>query len=351
MRPSADPPPLTRHPRRRGAPFLEDVPLAEYAVVEGRRPVPAAPLVSIVVPVRNRRDLVGDTLRALFAQDMPDGAYEVIVVDNASTDGTRALLEEAAHCSPAPFSALLSSRNRGPSASRNAGLLRARGLVVAFTDSDCVPTSGWLRSMMGAFTEGVGVVQGRTIAHPDQPQPLFNHFIETLEFDGSYSTSNVAYLRAAAVDAGGFDPGCAYWEDVDLGWRLHRAGWRSAFSREALVYHQVLRLSPSGWLRNAWHYHIWPAKAARYPEFGRYLIAGTWSDRSHLYFQACALGVFLARWRRAFALLALPYLVLTYRERWVGRCPPLRVAAHVLRDGIALAAALSGSVRFRRLVL
>jgi len=339
--------------RREAAPagFLDGVAPSMYEVVARGGPSGDTPYVSVVVPTYNRRDLLADTLEALMDQEMSPGSYEVLVIDNASTDETTSLLANMAETSPVAFTGIRSKRNRGPAVSRNVGVLNARGRIVAFTDSDCVPTRGWLKSLVGAFTEGVGAVQGRTVAHPGQPQPLFNHFIETLEFDGSYSTSNVAYLREAVIATGGFDPGCSYWEDVDLGWRVHRASWRSVFSHEALVYHQVLRLSSVGWIMNAWRYHVWPAKAARYPEFGRYLILGLWSNRQHPLFQAFALGAVLAAWRRPFLLLTLPYVLLPFRRRLIGRWPLLRAAAHIVRDGVALAALIAGSIRFRRPVL
>lgn len=340
--------------RRREAPaagFLDAVRPSMYEVVARGGPSDDTPLVSVVVPTYNRCDLLADTLQALVDQEMPPGSYEVLVVDNASTDGTTGLLLNLAKTSPVAFIGIRSKRNRGPAVSRNVGVLNARGRIVAFTDSDCVPTRGWLKSLVGAFSEDVGAVQGRTVAHPDQPQPLFNHFIETLEFDGSYSTSNVAYLREAVIAIGGFDPGCSYWEDVDLGWRVHRASWRSVFSDEALVYHQVLRLPAIGWILNAWSYHVWPAKAARYPEFGHYLFSGLWSNRQHLLFQAAALGTVLAAWRRPFLLLTLPYALVPFRRRLTGRWPILRATAHLARDCVALAALIAGSIRFRRPVL
>lgn len=322
-----------------------------YEVVAqgGRRD--GTPDITVVVPTFNRRDLLADTLNALMDQDIPQDEYEVIVVDNASSDDTTSLLREIAGSSPVAFTGIRSKRNRGPAVSRNVGVLNARGRIVAFTDSDCVPTRRWLKSLAAAFTDGVGAVQGRTVARPDQTQPLFNHFIETLDFDGSYSTSNVAYLKEAIVGSGGFDPGCSYWEDVDLGWRVHRARWRSVFSDDAEVYHQVLRLSAVGWILNAWRYHVWPAKAARYPEFGRYLFFRLWSNPLHPVFQAFVLGVVLAVWRRRFILLTLPYLLFPFRQRLIGRRPLLRASAHMVRDGVALAALIAGSIRFRRPVL
>jgi GT2 family glycosyltransferase len=199
---------------------------------------------------------------------------------------------------------------------------------------------------------GAGVVQGRTLPPGDQPQPLFNHFIETTRFDGSFSTSNVAYRRDALLDAGGFDPECDYWEDVDLGWRVTELGWEARFATEALVYHQVLALSAGAWLRHAARVGNYPAKVARYPEFRRHLSMRLWVDPSLALFHAAILGLALGSRKPPFLLLTLPYLAsLVARKRFVGRRPPLRAAAYVARDAVSTAALIAGSVRHRTVVL
>jgi glycosyltransferase involved in cell wall biosynthesis len=97
----------------------------------------------------------------------------------------------------------------GAAGGRNVGISLARGAFIAFTDSDCTPSAGWLRAAMRAFDDQqVGIVQGRTI--PARPQaPLFEHHIETGRMDGHFSTSNVVYRREA-IKRLRFDPagGC-----------------------------------------------------------------------------------------------------------------------------------------------
>jgi GT2 family glycosyltransferase len=202
------------------------------------------------------------------------------------------------------------------------------------------------------MSESVGVAQGRTTADPEQPQPLFNHFIETNRFDGSFSTSNVCYRREALEAAGGFDPACDYWEDVDLGWRVRRLGWDAVFVPEALVYHQVIKVSPIDWLIQARRWGNWPAKAARYPEFRRYLFLRLWSDPWHPLFQAFVAGAALSLWRRQFLLLAVPYLAtFPLRGRLVGRQPLLRAAANMARDAVSFISLVTGSIRYKSPVL
>ncbi len=333
--------------------FLDLASAPGYRIVAEGGPDVPMPAISVIVPTRNRRDLIRDAIGGLLAQDLPVGEFEIIVVDNASTDGTEDVLRACADGSPVRFVGVVMHVDRGPAISRNVGVTLARGRLVAFTDSDCVPSPGWLRSCVDAMTAPhVGVVQGMTLPSPGQQQPLFNHFIETKQLDGSFSTSNVCYRRDALLAAGGFDPACEYWEDVDLGWRVRRLGWDVRFEETALVHHQVIRLSAWQWLTHPRHFYNWPAKAARYPEFRRHLVLGVWVHWSHALFECFVLGVALARWRRLTLLLALPYVAaFAVRRRLSGRWPVLKLLAHFTYDCVACGALVAGSLRFRRPVL
>jgi glycosyltransferase involved in cell wall biosynthesis len=313
----------------------------------------AEPKVSVVVPTHNRRDLLEETIRALFRQDLDPQLYEVIVVDNASSDGTTAMLERLVEEAPTRLLALRLTEDRGPAAGRNVGLIHARGEQVAFTDSDCLPSAGWLGACLEKMTPEVGVVQGQTLPDPSKGQPFFNHFIETRRLDGSFSTSNVCYRRGAICAAGGFDPRCDYWEDTDLGWRVRRDGWMMTFNEEAIVYHQVLPLSPSEWVRWPLRFRTMPAKAARYPEFRSFLFLRLWVDWYHALFSlalvAIPFGVFI---HYGLFFLAMPYLVaIPVRHELKGRWPPVKAVFHLVWDLVSLYALLVSSVRHRALVL
>ncbi|HEY2428771.1 MAG TPA: glycosyltransferase family A protein, partial [Acidimicrobiales bacterium] len=111
----------------------------------------APPQVSVVIPTHNRAGMVTETLRALGGQeDAPP--FEVIVVDDASTDDTQDVLRLLADGFPVPLIALRQATNRGPATARNQGWRSARGDIVCFTDDDCVPQPGWL----AALVDGLG---------------------------------------------------------------------------------------------------------------------------------------------------------------------------------------------------
>jgi glycosyltransferase involved in cell wall biosynthesis len=323
-----------------------------YSVIADRRDLDApAPIMTVVVPTRQRADMVRDTVEALFAQDTGE-RFEVIVVDNASTDETSRVLAELAEHALCDMLAIRMRTDRGPAVSRNAGIALARGSYIAFTDSDCIPSRRWLRACIAVLGQGFDVVQGRTEAPPWQRQPLFSHFIETKRADGSFSTSNVAYRADAIARAGGFDPACDYWEDVDLGWRVLNSDGRDGFAEDALVYHQVVTQAPLAWLLHARRLGNWPAKAARYPGFRQHLFLGVWVDRFHALLTLSMVGLIAARADRRFLVLALPYLAaFPFRHGLRGRFPPLKAAAHFARDCISFAALVGGSIRHRSVVL
>ena len=129
-------------------------------------PTPAVPHVSVIVPVRDRKELLRDCLTALAQQDYRD--FEVVVVDDGSADGSgdvaRTFRDRLA---------LTVVRTPGVGAvlARCRGVEEARGEVLAFTDSDCVPETGWLRAGITDIDGGADVVQGRTLA-ARTPRPL-----------------------------------------------------------------------------------------------------------------------------------------------------------------------------------
>jgi cellulose synthase/poly-beta-1,6-N-acetylglucosamine synthase-like glycosyltransferase len=112
--------------------------------------------VSVVVPVYNEERHVEESLRALLEQEHPRDAYEVLVVDNNSTDRSAELV--ARH----PSVRLLEEPVQGDFAARNRGIAAARGEIIAFTDSDTAPRPDWLRRIVeGMGRPEVGVLVGR----------------------------------------------------------------------------------------------------------------------------------------------------------------------------------------------
>jgi GT2 family glycosyltransferase len=309
---------------------------------------PAA--VSVVIPTYMRHDLAVMAAEAALGQRL-DRPFEVVVVDNASTDDTAAAFRALAARTAGRLRYLRLDRNRGRSVSRNAGIAVAAAPVIAFTDSDCLPTPDWLAGGLAALEAdpAIGLVQGRTGPPPGQSPPFFSHFIVTERLDGTHCTSNVFYRRRALLDVDGFDPANVDWEDMDLGYRVRRSGWRASFAESAVVHHQVIPVSARAWLGRPLAYRYWPAAVARYPEHRQHLVLGLWVDRSHVLISLAVPALLLATLvNRRWLGLALPYVVaFPTRHGFGGRWPAAKACLHALWDLIAFAALLFGSIRHR----
>lgn len=176
----------------------------------------------MIVPTYNRVDLLQRLLDALFEQDFPAHDFEIVVVDDGSSDGTATYLQECAR--QRPQLRFLCQSNRGPAAARNRAIGESRGDWVVMTDDDTVPEPYWLSAVARAIEEHpewVGV-EGETVC-PD-PDP-WGHWVENLR-GGQYITANMAYPRQLLRDLGGFDesfphPKC---EDTELAWRCLQHG-------------------------------------------------------------------------------------------------------------------------------
>ena len=190
-----------------------------------------AALVSVVVPTRNRRPLLQQLLAALDEQEYP--RYEVVVVDDASSDGTE---ESLAAWRGEEKRTLRLDTPSGSYAARNAGWRSARGSIVAFTDDDCLPHPQWLSRLVTVLRSSDTVaVQGVTIAGPGEITP-FTHQIEQRRPGPPYRTCNMAYRRSVLEQLGGFEDSLRWYADNILGFHARRLG-EIAFAPDAVVYH------------------------------------------------------------------------------------------------------------------
>lgn len=125
-----------------------------------RREVATVPLISVVICTRNRAELLPDAIRSVLDQDVPRETFEVIVVDNASTDRTPAVVR---HLDGQGALRYVREPTIGLNRARNAGWKRARGRYVAYLDDDAVAAPGWVRAVRRAFetTPRPGIVGGR----------------------------------------------------------------------------------------------------------------------------------------------------------------------------------------------
>ena len=197
------------------------------------------PRVSVVVCSYNGGPTLEQCLRSLLGLDYP--VFEVIVVDDGSTDETRAILARF------PKVRAIHQPNRGLSAARNAGLRAATGSIVAYTDSDCFVDPQWLTHLVYQFERSdAAAVGGPNLtpedgwladciaAAPGQP----THVLESDQVAEHIPGCNMAFRKEVLEAINGFDPHYRKaGDDVDVCWRLQQAGFWITFAPGAFVWH------------------------------------------------------------------------------------------------------------------
>ncbi len=146
--------------------------------------------ISVVVPFYNAGRHIEDCIKALLTQDYPSTRYEIIMVDNNSTDGSADLVRKYASIR------LLAEPKQGAYAARNRGVAAAKGRIIAFTDADCVPNADWLQKIMAAMrAPGVELVQGGRLFALESPalSILAAHESERAAYVFSAKSSSICY--------------------------------------------------------------------------------------------------------------------------------------------------------------
>ena len=226
--------------------------------------------VSVIIPTRDGARSLPPLLRSLQAQTLERERFEVIVVDNASRDGTA---EVAERHGAVVVSEPVANRSRA----RNAGARAARTGLYAFTDADCVADPRWLEALLACADKAPLVAGGVATTVGDPPNAierfelLWRFGQEHWVREGWAATANLL-VRVEAFDAvGGFDETWRHiGEDVDFCLRARGAGHALAFCADALVEHRgesawrpfLRRFFRHGYSVNQVHYR-WPGAGAR----------------------------------------------------------------------------------------
>lgn len=304
-------------------------------------------LATVIVPAHDAAETLPRTLAGLAAQQL-DGGFEVIVVDDGSADGTGQLARDAG------FQVIRHEEPVGPGASRNAGAAAARGTVLAFTDSDCMPAPGWLAAGVAALGEA-GLVQGKVLPRPDVPAGPYDKTLWVTRPWGLFESANLFVRREVFDQLGGFDDGLLgiagahFGEDVIFGWRARRAGVETGFCEEALVHHEVFPRGPAEFVRERRRNGLFAHLARQVPELrDTFFYRRVFLSRRSAAFALAVAGAATRRPALA-ALAALPYARMAAND--LAEAGPRLAAARAAADAVGLAAALRGSLAARSLVL
>lgn len=215
-----------------------------------------APAISVVVPVKDMEAELPACLHALTRQNA--AAFEVVVVDNGSVDGSRAVAAQF------PVR-LVEERTPGAAAARNRGIAAARAPLVAFTDADCAPARNWLSGLLTEFRDPeVTVVAGgmTPVAGEDGRLATYASLIGQYGAEATLYHTRFPYAPTASVAvrkdvlqaAGLFDPAFLTYEGADLFYRIHRLGLlRPRVAPRAMVFYRT-RSSHQAFIRQNYRY-------------------------------------------------------------------------------------------------
>ncbi len=197
--------------------------------------------VSVIIPTYNSAEKIQKCIEGLENQSLPREQYEIIVVDDGSTDETALIKEnDTIH--------YYFQENRGPAAARNRGVELAKGNIVLFTDSDCIPDRDWIEQMVSPFQDlEIAAVKG---TYKSNQRSLWARFAQ-VEFAERYKlllgteyidmidTYSAGYRKEVFCSMGGFDISFPVPnnEDTDLSYRMSLSGHKMVFKPNAVVYH------------------------------------------------------------------------------------------------------------------
>ena len=229
--------------------------------------------ISVIVPAHNAAQTIEDCVQGLLQQSVDRALYEIIIVDDGSTDSTPEIAADH------PSVRVVRQRNAGPAAARNRGAREARGEILLFTDADCVPAGDWIEQMAAPFEAADGIVGAKGIYRSDQ-RALMARFVQ-LEYEEKYrrmagyeyidfiDTYSAGYRRDVFLENGGFDESfpTASVEDQEFSFRLAQQGLKMVFVPGACVYHLGHADTVTKYVRKKFKIGYWKVLVhSRHPE-------------------------------------------------------------------------------------
>jgi len=203
---------------------------------------------SVVIATYNRAGILEKTLNAMLDQNYPFN-YEIIVINDASTDNTKQVLQKISKYKKIRFKNL--EKNSGPAVARNVGIKMARYPILVIMDDDCIPDKNWLKKLVSGFLGNIGITTSFSI----------------------YGGTSTAFLKKVLDRVGYFDQDFpfAYREDTELVFRVLDTGYKVKFIRGAKFKHlheppKTLKTKTIYILKRIWMHSVDPLLYKKHPE-------------------------------------------------------------------------------------
>jgi len=231
-------------------------------------------IISVIIPVLNAEMTIGACLDALFRQTVSQDTYEVIVVDDGSTDNTPNIISKY------PGVRILRQEHINAGAARNLGVKHARGDIILFIDADCVPQEDWIEQMTKPMLENSSIVAVKG-GYRTRQKNLISRLVQ-LEFEERYKkmcktkyidfvdSYSAAFRKEIFCQVGGFNARLNMSEDAQLSYSLSQKGYKMVFNKNAMTYHNhpstILKYFRVKFWRAYWRmlvYEEFPRKALK----------------------------------------------------------------------------------------
>jgi glycosyltransferase involved in cell wall biosynthesis len=299
------------------------------------------PYVSIIIPTYNRKVTLLKCLKSLESQSYPLDEFEVIVVDDGSSDGTFQLVEEYSKKSRIKIK-IIAQKNAGPGLARNLGVQNSAGDILGFTEDDISIGPKWIANAVQYFSsDDVDGLEGKTLEQDtDESLRAFEK-----EYRIGFLPCNMFVRKSVVIDIGGYDGNffdankkIYFREDADFGFAIMEKFYKFILAEDVVVYHPAQFFKVRDYYRHVRRYYFDPLLYRKHPKLYRKMIEvkniGTITIRRPFHYSAVlnilnwlVIGIALYLGQIPFLSLCIPVLFLTHiamRYRYEKKiCPPI----------------------------
>jgi glycosyltransferase involved in cell wall biosynthesis len=297
------------------------------------------PYVSVIIPTYNRKEILLKCLTSLESQSYPLDRFEIIVVDDGSSDGTIQLIEEYSKKSKIKIK-IIAQENAGPGLARNLGVQNSAGEILGFTEDDIRVDAKWIANAVRYFASNdVDGLEGKTLLEDsDESLRAFEK-----EYRIGFLPCNMFVKKSVFNSIGGYDGNyfdankkLYFREDADFGFTLIEKSYKFILAEDVVVFHPAQFFKISDYYRHVRRYYFDPLLYRKHPKLYREMIElkniGAFTIRHPFHYSAVlnilnwiVIGIALCLGQIPVIYLCIPVFFLTHlaiRYRYEKRLYP-----------------------------